>query len=193
MLSSQYHYVYDAWPVWCQTCSYLPSFGQSPPFHQYRIILHGGKSMYIHRYIHTWKQLSLNASVSNRIKHVSDLRCCLQQNLSANGGVFHIFGPKFEKLLFRNRVFVRGTTQVLVSAEGRRWSVNDNRRQWSATYSDIAPQATQQSCKSMVTANRWQLLNVPNKVDSSVINDVLQVWNMSTFFRRIRTAFINAT
>jgi len=54
-----------------------------------------------------------------------DVRCCLNAAklmlgcLSADGRLFHIFGTEFEKLLSLNRVFVRGTTQVLVSAERR--------------------------------------------------------------------------
>jgi len=39
--------------------------------------------------------------------------------LSADGGLFPIFGPEFEKVMSPNKVFVRGTTQVLVSAERR--------------------------------------------------------------------------
>jgi len=39
--------------------------------------------------------------------------------LSADGRLFHIFGPEVEKRLSPDRVFVRETTQVLVSA-GRR-------------------------------------------------------------------------
>jgi len=39
--------------------------------------------------------------------------------LSADGRLLHTFGPEVEKLLSLNRVLVRGTTQVLMSAEGR--------------------------------------------------------------------------
>jgi len=38
-----YHKFCDAKPVGRQTYSYLPSFEASPPLHQYKIILPGGK------------------------------------------------------------------------------------------------------------------------------------------------------
>ena len=63
--------------------------------------------------------LSLSASVSNRIKQAGfkmllNTATLKPGYLSADGRLFHIFGPDVEKLLSLNRVFVRATTQVLV-------------------------------------------------------------------------------
>jgi len=137
-------------------------------------------ALYVHTYIKriytapikaTASQcLGVSALVSNRIKQVGFKHSKTWPGcMSAYGRLFHIFGPEFLKLLSPNRVFVQGTTKVLVSAE-RRWrSGSDTRRQSSATYGGARPASDWKTDPVNLKRMRWRSGNQWSWRDTSVM------------------------